>query len=190
MSTLTLKDEFELREKRLKLVYKILYVLVALWISLFVSLTSAGAEKAMVAMYSFFFSIFTLYIVNITKYVLKELSCLKISNGPSERERVYADVAFSNIWRNFSIIGVTAAGVLLAAMYIPEESLLSVMTFMFFAGTVYFGILLLLESPPRILKKFKIKEDVLKTMEAAGILVSVIVTYSLFSMFCWTAVQI
>lgn len=33
-----IKAEFELREKRLKLVYKILYVAVALWAALFVSI--------------------------------------------------------------------------------------------------------------------------------------------------------
>ena len=37
-----IKAEFELREKRLKLVYKILYVAVALWAALFVAYTSAG----------------------------------------------------------------------------------------------------------------------------------------------------
>ena len=37
-----IKAEFELREKRLKLIYKILYVAVALWAALFVAYTSAG----------------------------------------------------------------------------------------------------------------------------------------------------
>ena len=69
-----IKAEFELREKRLKLVYKILYVAVALWAALFVSY--ATTEKSALPLYCGFLSALTAAILNILYYIFGELRCM------------------------------------------------------------------------------------------------------------------
>lgn len=53
---LTKTEYFDLRERRLKLVYKILYVVVAIWIAVLLSVAQNTLEKTVVPIYSFMLS--------------------------------------------------------------------------------------------------------------------------------------
>lgn len=94
-----IKAEFELREKRLKLVYKILYVGVALWAALFVAYTSAGNN--VFPLYCGFFSALTAAILNIIYYIFGELRCMKIYTPAADESKVEADSKFVEIWSTF-----------------------------------------------------------------------------------------
>ena len=184
---MSIKDEFELRDKRLKLVYKILYVLAALWLSLFINLTSISLDSKISPVYCFFLAVLSLYIVNIVKYSMQELSCMRINKKPSEQEKENADMFYTDIWRNSAIIAVVASMAMFISMYIPQHIMPLSMVFGFFIGTLYFAVVLTLEDPPKILQRVGIrkpKEDVLKMFHAIGILASVVVAYSLFGILC------
>ena len=96
-----IKAEFELREKRLKLVYKILYVAVALWAALFVSYTTT--EKSALPLYCGFLSALTAAILNIIYYIFGELRCMKIYTPAADESKVEADSKFVEIWNTFGL---------------------------------------------------------------------------------------
>lgn len=96
-----IKAEFELREKRLKLVYKILYVAVALWATLFVAYTSAGNN--VFPLYCGFLSALTAAILNIIYYIFGELRCMKIYTPAADESKVEADSKFVEIWNTFGL---------------------------------------------------------------------------------------
>ena len=104
-----IKAEFELREKRLKLVYKILYVAVALWAALFVAY--ATTEKPVLPLYCGFLSALTAAILNILYYIFGELRCMKIYAPAADESKVEADSKFVEIWNSFGL-GVSIAALL------------------------------------------------------------------------------
>ena len=61
-------DYFDLREKRLKLVYKILYVVAAIWIAIFISITQSNIKIPEVPIYAFALSASSMVIIQIIKY--------------------------------------------------------------------------------------------------------------------------
>lgn len=104
-----IKAEFELREKRLKLVYKILYVAVALWAALFVAY--ATTEKTVLPLYCGFLSALTAAILNILYYIFGELRCMKIYAPAADESKVEADSKFVEIWNSFGL-GVSISALL------------------------------------------------------------------------------
>lgn len=104
-----IKAEFELREKRLKLVYKILYVAVALWAALFVAY--AAAERNVLPLYCGFLSALTAAILNILYYIFGELRCMKIYTPAAVESKEEADSKFVEIWNTFGL-GVAIAAFL------------------------------------------------------------------------------
>ena len=96
-----IKAELELREKRLKLVYKILYVAVALWAALFVAY--ATTEKTVLPLYCGFLSALTAAILNILYYIFGELRCMKIYTPAADESKVEADSKFVEIWNSFGL---------------------------------------------------------------------------------------
>lgn len=104
-----IKAEFELREKRLKLVYKILYVAVALWAALFVAY--ATTEKTVLPLYCGFLSALTAAILNILYYIFGELRCMKIYTPAADESKVEADSKFVEIWNSFGL-GVSISALL------------------------------------------------------------------------------
>lgn len=103
-SAVSIKDEFELREKRLKLVYKILYVVVAVWVASFVSMATVKTdEKIVLPMYSFLLSVSCVYIIAIVKYALSEFACMRIEGKASDYERRTADTSYVNIWQRATL---------------------------------------------------------------------------------------
>ncbi len=102
------EKDFELRERRLKLVYKILYILVAAWAVLFIMFmkTDVKTESDMAA-YCFLLTVISLYLVMIIKFIIRELSCLKIGSEVSHEEKEQTELAYKNIWNNLLVVLLT-----------------------------------------------------------------------------------
>lgn len=102
------EKDFELRERRLKLVYKILYILVAAWAVLFIMFmkTDVKTESDMAA-YCFLLAVISLYLVMIIKFIIRELSCLKIGSEVSHEEKEQTELAYKNIWNNLLVVLLT-----------------------------------------------------------------------------------
>ena len=69
---LTKPEYFDLRERRLKLVYKILYAVVAIWIAVLLSVAQNTLEKSVIPIYSFMLSASSMVIIQIIKYAIME----------------------------------------------------------------------------------------------------------------------
>ncbi len=98
---------FDFREKRLKLVYKIMYVLAALWIGVVLSSTQISKSNQLVNFYSFVLTLTSVTIVRILKYVILELRCLKIYQDDNEKSLLeLTEIKYDSIW---SFLGITIA---------------------------------------------------------------------------------
>lgn len=82
-----IQQEFDLREKRLKLVYKILYLVAIAWGILLISFMKIETHTESSAGYRGLLTITSIYLAAIVKYILKELSCMKITEYIPEEER-------------------------------------------------------------------------------------------------------
>ncbi|GEM_PF-6247884 len=134
---LSVKDEFELREQRLKLVYKILYVAAALWGGLILSLSAIKFTDEIIPFYAFLLSITSVSIIRIIKYVLLELRCMNITKTDNGRLKDEAEQNYDNVW---SLFGVSLAflGILLwNSINLKDYMNLKVMTVIF---TICIGI--------------------------------------------------
>lgn len=96
-----LKDEFELREKRLRLVYKILYIIIAIWIALFLSYISGSKQSQPI--YCGLLAALTASILNVLYYIFDELRCMKIFQPTENFAKETADSRFLEIWNTFGI---------------------------------------------------------------------------------------
>ena len=95
-----IQQEFDLREKRLKLVYKILYLVAIAWGILLISFMKIETHTESSAGYCGLLTITSIYLAAIVKYILKELSCMKITEHTPEEESKNVDISYANIWKN------------------------------------------------------------------------------------------
>lgn len=149
---LSIKEEFELREKRLKLVYKILYVAAALWGIVFlayVSEFSNNPEQLLktAPLYCFLLALSSVVILSIVSYAFRELQCMKISQKSTGLEKERADTAFVNIWKTFVFAVFIAAVLMIVHLWFP--------TIMVNAYTI--GVALSLLTILKLVVEFRVK---------------------------------
>ena len=113
-------EYFELREKRLKLVYKILYVVVAIWIALLLNISNDSLTKDIVPAYAFLLSITSLMIIKIIKYALMEFRCMKVIGNIDEAVLKQTEDRYDNIWKSFGIELAFAAELMIANVMFPN----------------------------------------------------------------------
>ena len=97
-------EYFDLREKRLKLVYRILYVAVAIWVATIISISTLEMTTAIAPMYAFLSAVSSLFVINIIKYSLMEFRCMKVIGNIEEALLKQTEERYDNIWKSFSII--------------------------------------------------------------------------------------
>ena len=172
-------EYFELREKRLKLVYKILYVVVAIWIALLLSTTQTAPEKATIPVYSFLLAASSMVIIQIIKYAIMEFRCMKIIGHLSEELMEQTEDCYENIWVSFSLI-LSLCGIALLPHYMfAEQANEDVFMAIFSVCIGYFFVL-------SIVKLFKntFKDKTIKVLDAIGIVIGSAAAYSLCAAAC------
>ncbi len=112
-NNMPIKDEFELREKRLKLVYRILYVAAILWVAIIYTMTKTIITVDVASFYVFLLSASSVFIIRIVKYALAELRCMKISEQNSDTVKNEAETRYNYIWSLFGLSLVVHAMLLL-----------------------------------------------------------------------------
>jgi len=172
-------EYFELREKRLKLVYKILYVGVAIWIALLLSITQTALEKTTIPVYSFLLAASSMVIIQIIKYAIMEFRCMKIIGHLSEALMKQTEDRYENIWVSFSLI-LSLCGIALLPHYMfAEQANEDVFMAIFSVCIGYFSVL-------SIVKLFKniFKDKTIKVLDAIGIVIGSAAAYSLCAAAC------
>lgn len=98
---ISVEKEFELREKRLKLTYKILYVIAVGWaVLLLVYMKSVSIEKMIC---NGILTILTVLLINILSFVFHEFRCLNIFQSTDDKTKELTDHKFQNIWNGFGL---------------------------------------------------------------------------------------
>ena len=176
---LTKTEYFDLRERRLKLVYKILYVVVAIWIAVLLSVAQNTLEKSVIPIYSFMLSASSMVIIQIIKYAIMEFRCMKVIGHLSEDLMKQTEFRYDNIWMSFSLI-LSLCGLALIPHYIFVEqanAMFFMTVFSFFIG--YFTVV-------SFIKLFKqvFTDKWIRVLDAVGIIIGSIAAYSLCAAAC------
>lgn len=98
---LSLEKEFELREKRLKLTYKILYVVAVGWAGLL--LAYINIEKTEKMLCGGMLAILTTLLFRIFSYVFHEFRCLNVFEDTDDQTKEMTDYKFQDIWNGFGL---------------------------------------------------------------------------------------
>ncbi len=96
------KDEFELRERRLKLVYKILYIFaISLGVISLIAVKYIDKNpveiKSSIPLFCFLLSFLSVSLIYIIYYIFSELKCMKINESIKAEDKQQADKDFENI---------------------------------------------------------------------------------------------
>lgn len=171
-------EYFELREKRLKLVYRILYVAVALWIAALLCLDKNTLTIETVPFYAAILSITSLVIINIIKYALMEFRCMKVYGGFDEEMLKQTEEKYDGIWNSFGIILSGTAMLVFIHMFflikLDKDILMPIFGLCFGISSLYFAIVSVIE----FFKK-KISANVFKTLDNIGVFAGIITSYSI-----------
>lgn len=172
-------DYFELREKRLKLVYKILYVVAAIWIAIFLGISQIDLKNSEIPIYAFLLSVSSMVIIQIIKYAIMEFRCMKIVGQLNEELMNQTESRYENIWMSFSLILSFGGLALICHFKFVEE--ISIMAFLivFLICMTYFTVL----SFFKIFKK-NWKNKTIKILDVFDVLIGYVATYSLCAVTC------
>ena len=176
---LTKTEYFDLRERRLKLVYKILYVVVAIWIAVLLSVAQNTLEKTVVPIYSFMLSTSSMVIIQIIKYAIMEFRCMKVIGNLEKDLLEQTENRYDNIWVSFALI-LSLCGLALIPHYIFSEMINEYVFLSVFGGCIfYFNIV----SFVKLFKK-DYKDKTIRVLDAVGIIIGSIAAYSLCAAAC------
>ena len=78
-------EYFELREKRLKLVYKVLYVVVAIWAAIIICVGNQDMTREATPIFAFLLSVSSLIIVIMIRYCIMEFRCMRVIGKIDEK---------------------------------------------------------------------------------------------------------
>lgn len=181
-------EYFDLREKRLKLVYKILYVVAAVWIAVILSVSEQKMTVQLVPIYAFSLSVSSLFIINIFKYALMELRCMKVIGNINEDLTKQTEERYDGIWKSFSLI-LSLTGLFAYIQFVitsncPMLDIKILLGVIIFISTVYFSAISFIE----IFKK-DFSVNVRKVLDIIGLFVSIVTSYSICSLLCSVVVK-
>ena len=172
-------EYFELREKRLKLVYRILYAIVAIWIAVFIFIGTEKITAQIAPIYAFVLAASSMLIINIVKYALMEFRCMKVIGNIEESLLKQTEERYDNIWKSFSVI--LSLNALLMLLHFSYFSFFSqtVLLLVFFICTIYFTVFSLAS-----MFKRNFKDKTVRTFDLIGLFVGAMTAYSICAFMC------
>lgn len=176
---LSRSDYFDLREKRLKLVYKILYAVVAIWIAIFFSLSQSDLKTTEIPIYSFALATSSMVIIQIFKYAIMEFRCMKIVGQLSDELINQTEFRYENIWTSFSLILSLCGLAFMPHFKYVEKISIQTFLYIFLGCMVYFTVM----SFVKIFKR-DFKDITIKNIDIIGIVIGSIAAYSLCAAAC------
>lgn len=172
--SLSKSEYFELREKRLKMVYKILYAVIVIWIAILFNLSQNKLEKSSVPVCAFMLSSLSMMIIQMIKYAIMELRCLKINGSLSNDLVQQTENRYDNIWKFFSFI-LSLCGVLFVLhVKLIQKVIYSHFLTAFSVCMIYFFIL-------SLIKIFK-REFSNRTVEVFDLINTIVGSVSAYSL--------
>ena len=180
-------EYFDLRERRLKLVYKILYVVVAIWIAILLSISQNTLERSAIPVYAFLLSASSMVIIQIIKYAIMEFRCMKIVGTLKEELLTQTEARYENIWVSFSLILSLCGLALIPHYFFVEQASINVFMAIFFVCIVYFMVISVIRLSERLFEKdptTKPTTTIERIFDVISIVAGCIAAYSLCAAAC------
>lgn len=171
------KDEFELRERRLKLVYKILYIFaISLGVISLIAVKYIDKNpveiKSSIPLFCFLLSFLSTGIISILSYAFRELKCMKINSKNIYKDKQDADTLFVRIWQ----------GISLSIFFSLYFFILSIFFYSFISNFYTIGIVLFLTLPGKLIVWFIIEKKSCKWAFFINTFVNTISAYLIFTL--------
>lgn len=172
-------EYFKLRERRLKLVYRILYAIVAIWIAVFISIGTESITTQTAPIYTFILAASSMLIINIIKYALMEFQCMKVIGNIEEALLKQTEERYDSIWKSFSLI--LSLNALLMVLHLSYPAFFNATAFIivFAVCILYFSVL----SVVTMIKR-DFKNKILKILDIIELSVGIITAYSISAFMC------
>ena len=177
-------EYFELREKRIKLVYRILYVVVAIWIAAILNITNETLTLSIIPAYTFLLATTSLMIVKIIKYALMEFRCMKVIGSIDESLLKQTEDRYDNIWKSFSLVLSLCALIMLIHIRYPNIFSETALIWIFAVCVLYFSVLSVVE-----VFKNKFKDITIKILDLIGMFVGILTAYSICALLCLVTIK-
>ena len=172
-------EYFELREKRLKLVYKILYAVVAVWIAVFISIGTENIVLQIAPVYAFILAASSMLIINIIKYALMEFQCMNVIGNIDESVLKQTEERYDYIWKSFSVILSINAMFMVLHLSYPAFFNMVAMVIVLSLCVVYFMVMSFVT-----LFKRKFTDTTLKILDIVGLIPGAMAAYSICAFIC------
>ena len=102
-------EYFELREKRLRLVYKVLYAIVAIWVASIISIGGQDMTRDAAPIFAFLLAVSSLITIIMIRYCIIEFRCMRVIGKIDETLMEQTEERYDRIWRSFApILSVSA----------------------------------------------------------------------------------
>lgn len=176
---ITKTEFFDLRERRLKLVYKILYVVIAIWIAVLLNVTQNTLQQSVIPVYSFALAASSMVIIQIIKYAIMEFRCMKVIGHLSEDLMKQTEIRYDSIWVSFSLI-LSLCGCAMFLHYLFAQQAKAIFFMIIFSVCIsYFTVI-------SFIKLFKqdFRDKTVRILDAIDIFIGSIAAYSLCAAVC------
>ena len=179
-------EYFELREKRLKLVYKVLYAVVAIWVASIISIGSQDMTRDAAPIFAFLLAVSSLITIIMIRYCIIEFRCMRVIGKIDETLMEQTEERYDRIWRSFApILSVSAFLMFLMVMF-PWFMTDSVLLPVFGVCTVYFLIVSNIRMYLNVTQK---NARINSFFDGVGLYFGIIAAYSISAFSCLMMVK-
>lgn len=179
-------EYFELREKRLKLVYKVLYAVVAIWVASIICVGGQDMTRKAAPIFAFLLAVSSLITIIMIRYCIMEFRCMRIIGKIDETLMEQTEERYDRIWRSFApILSVSAFLMFLMVMF-PRFMTDSVLLPVFGACTVYF---LIVSNVRMYLNGTQKNARINSFFDGVGLYIGIITAYSISAFSCLMMVK-
>lgn len=179
-------EYFELREKRLKLVYKILYVVVAIWAAIIICVGNQDMTREATPIFAFLLSVSSLIIVIMIRYCIMEFRCMRVIGKIDEKLMEQTEERYDRIWRCFAPILSVSAFLMFVMVMFPQLMTDSVLLPVFGVCTFYFLIASNIRTYLNVTQK---NERIIRFFDGLGLYIGIITAYSISAFSCLIMVK-
>ena len=179
-------EYFELREKRLRLVYKVLYAVVAIWVASIISIGGQDMTRDAAPIFAFLLAVSSLITIIMIRYCIIEFRCMRVIGKIDETLMEQTEERYDRIWRSFApILSVSAFLMFLMVMF-PWFMTDSVLLPVFGVCTVYFLIVSNIRMYLNVTQK---NARINSFFDGVGLYFGIIAAYSISAFSCLMMVK-
>ena len=179
-------EYFELREKRLRLVYKVLYAVVVIWVASIISIGGQDMTRDAAPVFAFLLAVSSLVTIVMIRYCIMEFRCMRVIGKIDEALMEQAEERYDRIWRSFAPILSINAFLMFLMIVFPAFMAEAILLSVFGACTGYFVIV---TNVKMFLNATQKRTGLSKILDGVGLYIGIITAYSICAFSCLLMVK-